>query len=106
MAADRRDLAPGAFLVEERPGSAPVVFLRGELDLSSVAGFREQLTAVSEAHSSLVVDMADASFIDGSVLGALAAATTRFPDGVVVQGATGLVARIFRLGDMEHLLAD
>lgn len=106
MTADHRDLAPGAILVEEHPGRTPVVFLRGEVDLSTVVGFRAQLEAVAAAHSSLVVDMTDATFIDGSVLGALAAAGTRFPGGVAVKGATGLVARVFHLGNMEHLLAD
>lgn len=92
--------------METRPGAPPVVTLHGELDLASVDGFRTQLKAVAELSSSVVVDMAGTTFIDGSVLGALAGASAWFPGGVAVKGASGMVAKVFRLGNMEHLLAD
>jgi len=106
VAALRDRPAPGAIRVETPAVGAPTLSLDGELDLASVDAFRTQLQALAERSSSVVVDMSHTTFIDGSVLGALAGANAQFPDGVVVKGATGIVARVFRLGNMGHLLAE
>jgi anti-anti-sigma factor len=106
VAAQRDRLVSGTIRVEMPAGGAPILSLRGEVDLASVDAFRTQLDALAERSSSVVVDMADTTFIDGSVLGVLAGAGARFPDGVVVKGATGMVAKVFRLANMEHLLAE
>lgn len=89
---------------DERPGAPAVVFLRGELDLGSTRRLRELLLSAVRDHDGLVVDMADATFIDGSVLGVLAETSTLLAGGLRVRGATGIVARVFRLVDMDHLL--
>lgn len=48
-----------------------VVELRGEHDLSTAAGLRDQLTELVEDGSSVVVELALVSFMDSTVLGAL-----------------------------------
>lgn len=99
-------LEQGAVHVEAGVGLAPVLVLSGELDLATVGAFRAELLAMARAHPSVAIDMTATTFIDGSVLGVLAGASAQFPDGVRVTGATGIVRRVFRLGNMEHLLAD
>lgn len=57
-----------------------------------------------KAHPSVLIDVADATFVDGSILGVIAQANARSDGGIRVRGATGLVARIFHLTEMDHLL--
>lgn len=98
------ETANGADVADARHGRSPVVYLRGEVDLFNVGHLRRTLLDTSTGHSSVVVDMADVTFIDGSVLGLLAHTTTRFPEGLMVRGARGMVARAFKIGGLEHLL--
>lgn len=48
-----------------------VVELRGDHDLSTAAGIRDQLTELVEAGQSVVVELGLVSFMDSTVLGAL-----------------------------------
>ena len=48
-----------------------VVELRGDHDLSTAAGLRDQLTELVEAGSSVIVELGLVSFMDSTVLGAL-----------------------------------
>lgn len=90
---------------EERPGIPAVVYLRGELDLGNARQLRDLLLGAAEDDDHLVVDMADTTFIDASVLAVLAETNAVLPGGLIVRGATGIVARAFGLVDMDHLLA-
>ena len=58
-------------LLVERSAQASVVILRGEHDLSTSPALEAELDAVFEHGTSVVVDLAEASFIDSSVAGAL-----------------------------------
>lgn len=92
-------------VVEVQFARAPVIFLRGEVDLSNVAVLDELLLDLSKTDSSVIIDMADTTFIDGSVLRALALAIPRFPNGLVVRSAPEAVAKVFRMVEMDYLLS-
>ena len=89
---------------EFRPGRPPVVYLRGELDVSDAGQLRRTLLAICAPHTSVVVSMADVTFVDGAVVGVLAQANSRFSDGLVVRGAPAMVARVFKIVELDHLL--
>lgn len=89
---------------EQHPGLPTVVFLRGELDIGVCPRLREILRRASGAEAGLVVDMTDATFADSSVLGVLADTHARLAGKLRVRGATGVVARAFAIGGMDHLL--
>jgi anti-sigma B factor antagonist len=56
----------------------PTVALAGELDLAAAPGMHEQLDALLAAGtSSIVVDLADATFLDSTALGVLVNALNR-----------------------------
>lgn len=99
--------SPRYRLEEERPGLPAVVFLRGELDIGVCPQLREILRRVGGpegAAAGLVVDMADATFADSSVLGVLVEAHARLGGRLRVRGASGVVARAFAAGGMDHLV--
>jgi len=55
-----------------------IVAPHGEIDLSTVADFREQIADATAAEpASLVIDLSGVSFIDSSVLGAVIEASDR-----------------------------
>jgi anti-anti-sigma factor len=64
-------MEPGGELVVEKVAQAWLLILRGEHDLSSSPALNAELDAVFERRASVVVDLAEASFIDSSVAGAL-----------------------------------
>ena len=94
----------GVVTADVRPGATPVVVLGRKVDASNVLDLRQVLGEVCATSTSVVLDMADTTFIDGSVLSVLAQANARLPQGLRVRGARGLVARAFHLVDLEHLL--
>ena len=63
-----------SFTARDLPG-LHIGALHGELDLASAAGLAEALVAI--AGSTLVVDLADLSFMDSSGIGALVVARNR-----------------------------
>jgi anti-anti-sigma factor len=70
---------PPAFAIQELPAPPGTLLLRlvGELDLAASDGFRERVeTAVMAGVRNVVVDMADARFIDSSMLKELLRANT------------------------------
>jgi anti-anti-sigma factor len=64
-------MQPGSELVVERSEQAWVLILRGEHDLSTSPALVNELDAVFAHGTMVVVDLAEASFIDSSVAGAL-----------------------------------
>ncbi|MGH8987979.1 MAG: STAS domain-containing protein [Acidimicrobiales bacterium] len=81
--------------------------LHGELDLAET----DMLASVLDdaVGSTVIVDLADLSFIDATGLSALAAAKWRaHADGrrLLIRGARGFVRTVFQLGDLEDLLTE
>lgn len=97
------EATPG-FLVEECSGSPTIVFLRGEIDIANRHQLEHLLDEAIGAHPLVVVDVADTTFVDGAILGVLAQANARATHGIRVRGASGFVARVFHLTEMDHLL--
>jgi anti-anti-sigma factor len=64
-------MQPGGELVVERSERAWVLILRGEHDLSTSPALVAELEAVFADGAPVVVDLAEATFIDSSVAGAL-----------------------------------
>lgn len=88
------------------PGPVPVVFLRGEVDFSNVVELQRLLHRVSANSRRVVVDMADTTFIDGSVLRVLAQIDARLDGGLKVRGANRFVTRVLTIVEMQHLLIE
>ena len=64
-------MEPVGELVVERSEQACVVALRGEHDLSTAPALDAELAAVFAERKAVVVDLAEATFIDSSIAGAL-----------------------------------
>lgn len=98
---------PGAaprISTEEPAGAAMQVFLRGEIDASCAEELRTLFRGALCRHRTAVVDVRDATFMDGAVLIVLVTAHARFPGGLWIRGATGLVRRVFGVAGLDHLL--
>lgn len=99
--------SPRYRLEVQQPGLPAVVFLRGELDIGVCPRLREILRRAGGGEGGaggLVVDMTDATFADSSVLGVLAEAHARLAGRLRVRGVTGVVARAFAAGGVDHLV--
>lgn len=88
----------------EPAGAAMQVFLRGEIDAACAEELRTLFRDALDQHRSAVVDVRDATFMDGAVLIVLVTANARFPGGLWIRGATGLVRRVFVVAGLDHLL--
>jgi len=78
---------------EARDGVTLVV-LGGELDIYTVAGFRQYLEGIDAAGAPLVIDLTDVSLLDSSGLGALVSLLNRVRAG---DGRLGLICPHRRL---------
>lgn len=89
-------------------GEVDVVALRGEHDLAGVSDLERSLSEVNERGQGAVVDLIQTTFLDSSVLIALADATVRAESGgrrLVVYGARSLVRRLIDLFELPIRLA-
>ena len=95
-------MEPVGELVVERSEQACVVALRGEHDLSTAPALDAELAAVFAERKAVVVDLAETTFIDSSIAGALMraweAAQSREAGAVVLCAPGGSPPR--RLLDM------
>ena len=84
---------PPAFSVrEERRGAAMVLRLAGEVDVAASGAVRARVDAA--AGGALVVDLAEVTFIDSTVLGLLVEARAKLGDGeAFALAAPGLEVR-------------
>ena len=91
--------------VDVRDG-VPVLTLHGEHDLSNDEVLRDGLAIALAAGSALVVDLSDASFIDSSVLHALAGASSpgRGTIVVVCPRADGLTRRLLSIAGLHDVV--
>jgi anti-sigma B factor antagonist len=84
----------------------PVVWARGEIDVSSSARLREHLTALPGDVRRAVVDLTEVTFLDSTGLGVLVAGWKRCGDAggslelVVANPRVGKVLEITGLGDV------
>ena len=87
----------------EDGGEPVVVKMAGEFDLANVASLRRDLAGL-EAARTVVLDLAETSYIDSTVLGVLAElyrSGTRFS----VTNAQPMVAKVLRLSGIARLVA-
>jgi anti-anti-sigma factor len=101
---------PPAFAIEALPAPPGTLLLRliGELDLAASGGFREHVDqALAAGGRSVVLDMADALFIDSSMLKELLRADTAAQEAggrLVLVGVRPAVERLFSLTRVRELL--
>lgn len=96
--------------IEVVAGAAPAVVAAGEIDVASAPVLARALDqALDHGVRPVTIDLTGVQFIDASVLGVLAKAQAVYgADGdqvVRVTGASFFVARVFRIAEMDHLLA-
>jgi anti-anti-sigma factor len=95
--------------VGEAAGGGRLVRLAGELDVATTGPVGHGLSAVVMPGDRLVVDVSAVTFMDASGLSILVAARQRViagGGGLVVQGAAGIVRRLFELTGLTGLLDD
>ena len=96
----RRPGAPGTIppmsleVSTEQREDVTLVTLGGELDIYTVASFRQDLDQVDPAATPLVIDLTDVTLLDSSGLGALVSLLNRARSG---QGKLGLICPHRRL---------
>src|SRR5690242_12314768 len=74
---DAADSEPASGRIDvERSRGVWVLTLHGDHDLSTQAALREQLKLVTDAGGPIVVDLSHATFVDSTVIGALALAAS------------------------------
>jgi anti-anti-sigma factor len=101
---------PPAFAVEELPAPQGTLLLRlvGELDLAASDGFRERVEAALAAGiRNVVLDMAEARFIDSSMLKELLRANTATQDAggrLVLTDVQPAVQRLLDLTRVREIL--
>jgi anti-anti-sigma factor len=101
---------PPAFAVEELPAPGGTLLLRlvGELDLAASDGFRERVeTALAAGIRNVVLDMAEARFIDSSMLKELLRANTVTQDAggrLVLTDVQPAVQRLLDLTRVREIL--
>ena len=78
--------------------------LNGDLDIATAPALDEQLTQLAQQRASLViVGLANVTFLDSSGLRALVHGARAIEDGggrLLVEGASGAVARVLELTDL------
>jgi anti-sigma B factor antagonist len=77
-----QDKTPGFGVTTEAIGdSVRVVAVTGELDISTVSGFRDALKALTEEHvAGLVVDLSQVTFVDSVAVGSILQAKRRLAE--------------------------
>ena len=63
--------------VRREPDGIAVITVTGEVDIATVAGFRDRLFTLADTSRSVIVDLDQVSFIDATGLGALVGAAHR-----------------------------
>lgn len=83
-----------------------IVFIRGEMDMSSAAAVRDALSTAQQGSPDVIVDMTEVTFMDSTGINALMGAYRRAPyDGSVrVVGAKSIVRRVFEITGVSELL--
>jgi anti-anti-sigma factor len=87
--------------VETTTDNIPVIHLKGEIDLHSCEGFRNQLRdLIAERHQYIVVDLAQVPYLDSAALGVLVDAVRRVNEvggAIHLAATTPFVRRAFEI---------
>ncbi len=85
-------------------GSA-VVFVHGEIDLSSASAIRHALSAAQQGCPDVIVDLSGVTFMDSTGINALLRAHSEAPPGgsLRVVGAISAVRRVFDIAGVSQL---
>jgi anti-sigma B factor antagonist len=98
---------PGLELVRLPADPAPVLVVRGEVDVYEAPGFKaELLSIVDEGHHRVVVDCAGIAFIDSAGVAALVDARRRLEGNggeLVLRSLRPATRRIFEITDLVGL---
>jgi len=85
----------------------PVIDVDGDLDHRSTTLFREQVVALAERGcASVIIDMADVTFMDSGGMSAIIFALKRLPDEngrVVLAGSSAHIVRKLEIGGLTKL---
>src|SRR5687767_10178611 len=108
LRADRADTEPFSVVVRER-GEEATIAVAGEIDLATAPALRGVLFGVIEAgaHATVVLDIADVTFIDSTGLGVVVDAHRRLADEhrrLVVAHPTPGASRVIEVAGLDHLL--
>jgi anti-anti-sigma factor len=95
--------------IEWIAGSSPSIVVSGEIDVVTAPTFAQMVdVALACGQCPVRIDLSEATFIDASVLGIIASAEARHgaDSGPVLEivGASGLVAKVFEIADLDHML--
>lgn len=109
---DRRPMAtdapPPRFSVFlDEGGPAPVLRMRGELDVAGAPELRSVLYPVLEDGRSVVVDCSELQFLDSTGLGVLIGGHKRAREHgqeLRLRGATGSVAKVLAITGLDEIL--
>jgi anti-anti-sigma factor len=85
-------------------GTAVVLALEGEVDISTADLLEAWLIAAAESGLTVVVDLAGVGFLDSSGCKVFAHALARGP--LVVRGARGSAARCLEITGLDQVLCD
>ena len=101
---------PFALEVRRPPDGSALLILSGECDLHNQAEVAEALhTEIDAGCTRIVVDLSQASFIDSSLLGALAAASNRLRrqggDEFAVVSGDRQLRRVFEVTGLERVFS-
>jgi anti-sigma B factor antagonist len=88
--------------------AAPVLAVRGEIDIYTAQDFERSIASLVEGEElGLVVDLAGSAFVDASACRVLLRAARRLSDNgarLVVVNRDGEIARIFKIMGLDELL--
>jgi anti-sigma B factor antagonist len=98
---------------ELRRNGAPVLVVRGEVDVATAPQLRERLFAFAEGDAvTVIVDLTDVSFVDSTALGVLVSSAKRLRQGggdlklVVTEPHISKVLTITGLTEVFEIYAD
>jgi anti-sigma B factor antagonist len=92
--------------VVNRNGRA-IVFVNGELDLTTAAQFREALRTAQHGSPDVIVDLSRVTFMDTTGISALVGARRMVPAGQFhVVGATKQIRKVFKITGVDRYLSE
>lgn len=91
--------------IRRTSGDVEVLYVRGELDLSTVGELESAIERAGATERTLMVDLSGCRYVDASVLGALVRARKRLgPAMRVAVGARSIADRLVRLAGLRDYL--
>lgn len=100
--------APALTISERWDADVAIATVRGEIDISTVSIFSEQLGRLAGKNPQrLVIDLAGVSFIDSSGLGGFVRIRRTLPPGclVVIRSPQRRVRQLFKITGLDSVIA-